>query len=666
MENDLAKLWAKRIEEARDVHRKEVVQWSEKIIKEYAGDFKSDSDTGERYEQVAQVIHSVEETIQPHLLLSSPKIFITAKNPKWDKRTGLVEAVLNNEYRDILPNGRRLEVENDLALLDARLLPYGGTKTMYLVKGSILEEPAEKPGFMDKMKGLLTGEEPEVVETPVIEDEKGHVTERFDPLKVMIDPNAKHITKIKYVIEELELDEEELKSPRYDKAMTEKMKPDCTADSSAKNLDERQLDNYFKKYPDNKRYRVYEIHDLVERKIHTYSEQLKDFLEMEAEYPVDEGSVYSFLYFIEAPNKAYPIPPIKFYRKRAIEFSYIYSQVAKQIDKFLPKIGVDGTKLSSAGKERLKAGNLATVIETVGNPAGVITQYNFTIQRELFQYLEMIKGLMNLESGVNDYEMANPENRKATEATQINAGTQARRLKPKKRVKEFLVNQAHIIWLIISKNQSIKKFIKVIGQNEALEWWQDQETGKMSWTGEDLRGDYAFDIDIDSITPQNEAVRKKQNMEGMLTVMRPDLNMALQQEGKKLKISGIFEKFAKENLGIDDRSKIIEDLTILKPEQEHDRWMQGQFPPIQQGENLEEHLAGHTAWIRSPLFQFLPEEVKAQALKHGAMTEQAVMQRQAQMNPNKGAEGESPREGAGMPDSNTPNEMKLQTGASQA
>ena len=60
------------------------------------------------------------------------------------------------------------------------------------------------------------------------------------------------------------------------------------------------------------------------------------------------------MWFIEVPNEVYPVPPIKFYRKRAKEFSYIYSQVSEQIDKFLPKIGFDINRLDKPEQNKLK------------------------------------------------------------------------------------------------------------------------------------------------------------------------------------------------------------------------------------------------------------------------------------------------------------------------
>src|SRR3990167_4026600 len=584
----LAKSWGKRIPVARDLHKKKVVDWFEKVNKEFIGDAAGDSDTGERYEQVCQVIHSVEETVQPHLMFPAPNFVAKAKQIPWEKREALVEAVINHEYRDILPTGRKLEYENELVLIDARMLTYGVTKTSYLVSGEMVEEP-QGEGFLSKIKGFLTGEGKETVKTPIITEEKGHVTERVDPLKVFLDPMAKNLARSKYVIEEIDCKKEDLLSPRYEQDKVEKLTPNVVL-NGAKTVDYKQMDKFFTDNPDDAGYRVYEIHDLDQRKIYTYSEELKDFIEFEREYPVAEGSQYSFLWFNDAPNCAYPIPPLKFYRKRALEFSYIYSQVSRQIDKFLPKIGVDGTKLSPGDKERLKLGNLGAIFETIGAPANAVQQFTFAVQKDLFTYMGMIKEMLNLESGVNDYEMAAPEERKATEANQIQQGTTARRFKPKKRVRDFLLNQAHVILQTLQQNQSIEKFIKVLGEKDALEWFEDPETGKAGWTKDTIAGGYSFDLDAEQSTPMDSALKKRQRMEQMQTVMNPQVRQTLLEEGKKLKIAPVFEKFVKEDLGISDRQSIIEDITILKPEQELQRLLYGQELKVQQGENLEEHL----------------------------------------------------------------------------
>jgi hypothetical protein len=118
-------------------------------------------------------------------------------------------------------------------------------------------------------------------------------------------------------------------------------------------------------------------------------------------------------------------------------------------------------------------------------------------------------------------------------------------------------------------------------------------------------------------------------MEQMQTVMNPQIRDTLMQEGKKLKIAPVFEKFVKEDLGIGDRQSIIEDITILTPEQELQRMLYGQKLKVQQGENLEEHLQGHMATLNAPLFKSMPPEVQQMLMGHVEETQQALMQKKS-------------------------------------
>ena len=617
---EAVKIWARRIDEARQKHREKVINWAEKVLSEYCGSDKTNKDTGEMYSQIAQVVVAVEETVQPHLFFQSPTFYAKSKQPDWEKREPLVSAVINHEYHNILDSGHTLELENELALLDARLLPFGGTKTTYDVEGVILEETPDE-GMMDKVKNFITGEKPQPIETPIILNEKGHITERFDPLKVFLDPQAKHITKQRYVIEELDLVKEQISIPRYDQEKVKKMEPDTVI--SEKQIKERTV--HYENYDaDQKGYRVYEIHDLKERVIHTYSEQLKDFIEFNSSYPVDEGSQYSFLWFIEEPNEVYPLPPYKFYRSRAKEFSYIYSQVAEQIDKFLPKIGIDITRLDKPGQQRFQAGNLGALVGFNGSPQGAWDVIQPHVNPDLFKYLAMTKELLNMESGSNEFELSavTPDSdRKAREISEVSQGTRARRFKPKKRVRDFLINQAHIIFLILAKNQDVRKFVKVLGEDEAMEWWSDPETGKSGWTKENLIGDYFFEIDVESMLPANDALRKRQNSEAMTTVLNPALRQSLAEEGTQLLISPIFEKYVKENLGISDKNRVLKKLNGLEPGDEHTLWMQGQYPEIGERELkdpkfLVKHYQAHEMFINSPGFQALQPEIQQGAIQH--------------------------------------------------
>lgn len=625
---EIAKTIGKLLSTAKEVHRKTVILWAEKVFKEYGGEFEYNTDTGEKYDQVAQVINAVEETIQPHLYFQAPKFNVTAAKPEWEKREMLVEAVINHEYRDVLGSGRTLDMENELVVLDARLLPYGVTKTSYEVEGDILEE-TEDLGLFDKAKNFLTGDAPQVTQTPVITSEKGHITERKNPLKIILDFRADHITKQKFTIEEVDLTKDQAKNVRYEQDKIALLKPNISIDVKTE-PDKAKRDE---KNATKDGYRVYEWHDLEKRVIHTYSEELKDFIEFNTPYPLDEGSQFSFLWFVEVPNQVYPVPPIRFYRQRALEFSYIYTQVAKQIDKFMPKLGVDTTKLSPDDKEKLKAGGLATIFGTVGAPAGAVQQFNFSIQRELFEYLGMIKELMNLEAGMGNYEQLDQSqpNEKVGIAQQNQQATQARRFKPKKRVKDFILCQGNTVLKTLQKNQDVEKFIKVLGEDSAMEWWQDPETGKQSWTKADIPGDYNLLIDVETMVPQDEALKKRQNVEALNETLNPALNERLLAEGKQLLVSPIFEKYAKENLGIKDRNQIIKDLNLLEPSQEHDIWANGQYPPVNPKDDHQKHIQGHLQFMNSPLFDMAPEQDKVQAAKHLAVHEQFDAKQKEQM-----------------------------------
>jgi len=186
--DDWARIWRSRIEVDSAKHKKKVIEWADKVIQEYTGDFKSDKDTGEHYKQVCQVILSVEETVQPHLYFQNPKMTAAAniKHPDWERRVELVEEMINHKYREIKPGGCGIELENELALLDARLLGYGVTETKREVEGSFLEEPKDE-GFLDKAKNFLTGEMSEPERIPVITKDNGVQTEHVSTLDILLD-----------------------------------------------------------------------------------------------------------------------------------------------------------------------------------------------------------------------------------------------------------------------------------------------------------------------------------------------------------------------------------------------------------------------------------------------------------------------------------------------
>lgn len=616
-------IWKKRIRIARDLHKDRIVKTADKFISEYSGEENKNQDTGERYEQIAQVVMAIEERVQPHLFLQSPEFIAKAKSQKseWEKREPLVAAMINHEYQDFKDSGYGIELENELCILDARILGLGATKTGYDVEGDILKEPIEDAGPLDQVKNLLTGQAPQFKETPVITREKGQVTERISPIHLYLDPWATHITKQGFTIHWMDVSKEKLQKPRYEQDKVEKLEPSSVTVPDYENKSKTEQEK-LKDDPDFKAYRIYEIHDLENRQIHTIADGLDDFIEFQAPYPIAQGSQFSYLWFIEIIDKAYPSSPLKYYRKRASEFSYIYSQVSSQIDKFLPKIGINSNALDITDKQKFKNGGLGTFVDFNQPPGANWQVIQPTVQADLFKYLAMTKQLLTIESGVPDVELATPQaDRTATEANQIDSAAQNQRFKPKKRVKGFLLNQGRTVWQFIQKNAPYDKFIMVLGEQAAGEWWNDPVTGKASWTDDNIRGDYSLDFDVDSISPQNKNQRLQLNNEALDRLSLPQMQTLLAQGKLKLKPRPLIEKYFKENLGIRDMDSVLEDLTVLEPSEEHDLWMQGQFPQISENEMkdpemLLKHYQGHVAWINSPVFPTLPPLIQQGAMKH--------------------------------------------------
>lgn len=617
--------WKKRVRIAREKHRQKVWDWFHKVIKEYSGESKYNEDTGEKYEIIAQTVMAIEETIQPHLMFQNPEFYAKAKQNKstWEKREELSAQLVNYEYKDIKHSGHGIELENELVILDARLLPFGCTKTGYAVEGDILREPVEQ-NAAEKAIDLITGKEKRFNETPVITKERGQVTERKNPLFIYLDFTAEHITKQKFIVERMLVSQNDLKSVRYDQKLVAKMEPSASLIPDKIMRDDKMMKDLLED-PDFKGFEIFEIHDLEHRVIHTIANGVEGFLEKDAPYPVPEGSQYSFCWFLEEPNEVYPLPPLKFYRKRASEYSYIYSEVSKQIDKFVPKIGVDVNALDAPEKVKFKNGIMGTLVSFNRPPAGAWATIQPTVQADLFKYLAMTKELLYMEAGVPDFEVGvdDDKDRPATETALIAKGSKGRRSKPQKRVKGFLRDQAHKIWQILKKNAPYEHFAKVLGELEAEEWWNDPETGKVQWTDENLAADYWFDYDIESVTPDGAAERNQKDLAMLEIIKDPAIgqNLAMEDEPKKLQLSPILNRLLKNNIRMRDTSEVIVNLKVLSPDQEHSLWMQGQYPPISEDEmknpqKLMEHYESHVQYINSPGFMSLPPEMQEPGIAH--------------------------------------------------
>jgi len=504
--------------------------------------------------QTINVVFPIVKNIIPTLYWKNPYITAIPKRQEDENSAPYAAAILNHYYDEL-----DIKAVNKQIIFDAYVLGMCICKIGYSTQfGSDMpDEDLEKRRDKDKKKGLLEKlglrkpkpeqkEEKSNIElNEYIKSENPYVV-WVNPFEFGIDPCARNIYEARYVYQKITKILKQVKeNPNY--SNTEDLKGSLPSDTLVKSVPDTEIDNF-------KTIELYEIHYKTDNGINILvlakdQETYQPLYHDKSIYEMD-GFQFEILSFNKHNHKLYPKPDINVFKGLQDRIATTFDSILDQLDKYVPKIFVDETAMTEAGKLALRDGDIGSICYTTKNPNEIVKEASFTqIKADLSIFIDKIFDIVMLETGLTKAQLMGMTSAQTATEAQIGQAGQNLRLSDKfDVVSDFANKQAYKLWAVIRQFVDLEEIQLITGERGV-----DETTGlpKFSWmpdinseVSDDLKeGNYRFRIEVGSTEKPDLPILRKQ-IENMANVlMGKGVLQAFQMQGYKINIAEIFKRY---------------------------------------------------------------------------------------------------------------------------
>jgi hypothetical protein len=375
---------------------------------------------------------------------------------------------------------------------DALTIPYGVSKLEWCVEMAETEEVDEQ--------GQPTGNTTETV---------AYQYPKFSRIKpwcflwdVELDEfdlfQAKWVAEIKYMSQsEIEND------PQLDVDFGEIGDPDYFVDEEEIDYSSDEL-----RREDSGRYKLYEIHDLVNKNFYVLVEGAEKMARTEepSGYDMVDGSIYTVLGFDEDIDDSFPLPFIEQIQSKAQAYNLIRSAQVNHVFRFNRKYKMRKGNMDKDAINQWQHGADGTTVEVDDMTAGPDPIVDAALTPDSYAIADVLKRETTEDLGVSAYQRSGrePGVDTAFEASLIQGGTDIKAQEKRDIVREFMRLNVRKLNQILKVYSDKKQAIQVAGL-KGSKW--------VEWSAEDIQGEFLEDVDIYSSMPFTEEIEKKQTME---------------------------------------------------------------------------------------------------------------------------------------------------------
>ena len=355
------------------------------------------------YLTTINMVYTVTKNIVPTLYFRNPKILALPKR-KQDEPSAPFAAELLNYYFNEL----NMKEVNQQAILDAYLFGMGIVKIGYATQFGmdIPDEGEQKKKGKRRIDKILEGigikKKKEEEKKQNIELEENIVAENpyvtwVNPFDFLIDPRATSIQNAQWVAQRIVKTLDEVKkNPNFKN--TSHLTGSEVSKKLIEDVPETQLDKF-------KTVNLHEIHYKTPEgiKILILAEDGRNWEHLYHDKSIYEMDGYQFeiLYFNKHGHKLYPRSDVDIIKPLQERITTTLDAILDQIDSFVPKIGVDETKLTADGKIALRDGNVGAIVDFNTNPNDAYTEMGFTqLKADLSIFIDKLIDIVALESGL--------------------------------------------------------------------------------------------------------------------------------------------------------------------------------------------------------------------------------------------------------------------------
>lgn len=498
------------------------------------------------------MVYTTAKNIVPTLYFRNPKILAFPKR-KVDEASAPVASSLLNYYFDELD----LKRTNQQIILDSYLLGMGVCKIGYATQFGmdIPDEGEKKRREKSKLDSLL---EQVGVKKPKKEEEKKQNVELeetitaenpyvtwISPFDFFMDPRATSIYNAQWVGQKMVKSLDEVKKNKNFKN-TDKLEGSDPEKRLVEDVPETQLDRF-------KTVDLFEVHYKTSDGMriliiakdgdnwrHLYHE--KSIYEM-------DGFQFELLMFNKHGHRLYPVSDVDVIKPMQDRLTNTLDAILDQVDRFVPKIGINETKLTQQGEIALRNGGIGSIVKFNDNPSEAVKEIGFTqLKADLNVLTDKLMDIMALEVGLTRAQLTGLSTAQtATEAQIGQGGANVRLAARADDVSDFSNRQARKLWQVIRQFVDLDRIELITGEGAV----DENGVSRFPWLQENLRPDskqlaeaeLRFDIEIGSTQkPDTSVVRKE--WENFINIMsNTDVVALLQQQGTKLNIAELIRRY---------------------------------------------------------------------------------------------------------------------------
>lgn len=626
-------LWKHRVQVSDDIRDKMVPLW-EDILNFY----RSEPPTqypAEDWKLQVNLVYAWFESMFPSLTFHHPHVTVEPKSETAVHSARTTESVLNNELQRI--NFHR---QLNKTAFDALLFGVGVFTAGYYYDGLTpsVSESGEPPdetrrNNSDVPFGFTPGD---------------LYVRRIRPDKFIVDPNATNLDDALYCGYEYKRPLELVKKdPQYQ----------YTENLSADEYDlppGMELEEYRKKYnrdPEMDQVCLYQIWDIVERKVYTFTKDGEKFLRrVDWPYQVERFPFWC-VHATEDHYSFWNQSPVTPWLSLVNEYNLTVSNRLDHMSRNKAKIAYNSSMINDAEMENLmRSRNMALV--GVDAPEG--TDLRAAIQPiptaslppEHWAHLEEVRQRLTEVSGLSEFDIGGtrPGERPAAEIRRIGAGADIRRFGLAQRLTSSVADFARDFRVLIQQYYSSERTTEITDEFGDSEWVQ--------YSGKNLAGEFSFAVSVEDLEPETREERRQKV--GMLLQMltpysqvgspipRIDIDPLLRQMGKELGV-GPFLRFLPSVLPPMDPSEewylIVGKKMDLEPNDQDDHDYHLFTHQIQLQENLTLQDPAAVERLKTHMER---HEAKKLAMEMSAQGQQQTQQARQPQQPGGGQPGPQP------------------------
>lgn len=274
--------------------------------------------------------------------------------------------------------------------------------------------------------------------------------------------------------------------------------------------------------PDGAEYVIlWEVYDAREKRIKVIAQEHDQYLRNEEDLLQLTGLPFDVVTFNDDDEWFWGISDVQYLEPQQLEINEIRTQYRQQRRNSLAKLLVAQDAISPEDMEKLRSGDIDSIIEVRSNALeGVVKELQTHMNNDLLLAGQTIRQDMRETVGFSRNQMGEFDastRRTATEASIVNEAAMLRVDERRDTAADMYVAAIRRINQLIFSQWTEERVVQVIGPNRMPYW--------VTYTGEQLAGDYDLQVDPDAAQPMSSQLRKFEALEllKVITSIPPEL-----------------------------------------------------------------------------------------------------------------------------------------------